>query len=191
MDFVLAKIAHKKDLVKILSDNHIFPDFSYENLDFVAYDYDYNLDDDTWFKIENFKNQDFCSEFLDNSTLSDSKTFSEIKNQEINIEKLKYLVSCTDNALFFQKITGSLLLKKKHLLTICRNSAQLYEPQDLLVIKDIPDAVYIIKDDRLIFRNLSSISSIFKGIGDLYREATNTEVQQFLKSDFIDLKEDF
>lgn len=191
MDFVLAKIAHKKDLVKILSDNHIFPDFSYENLDFVAYDYDYNLDDDTWFKIENFKNQDFCPEFLDNSTLSDSKTFSEIKNQEINIEKLKYLVSCTDNALFFQKITGSLLLKKKHLLTICRNSAQLYEPQDLLVIKDIPDAVYIIKDDRLIFRNLSSISSIFKGIGDLYREATNTEVQQFLKSDFIDLKEDF
>ena len=191
MDFVLAKIAHKKDLVKILSDNHIFPDFSYENLDFVAYDYDYNLDDDTWFKIENFKNQDFCPEFLDNLTLSDSKTFSEIKNQEINIEKLKYLVSCTDNALFFQKITGSLLLKKKHLLTICRNSAQLYEPQDLLVIKDIPDAVYIIKDDRLIFRNLSSISSIFKGIGDLYREATNTEVQQFLKSDFIDLKEDF
>ena len=191
MDFVLAKIAHKKDLVKILSDNHIFPDFSYENLDFVAYDYDYNLDDDTWFKIENFKNQDFCPEFLDNLTLSDSKTFSEIKNQEINIEKLKYLVSCTDNALFFQKITGSLLLKKKHLLTICRNSAQLYEPQDLLVIKDIPDAVYIIKDDSLIFRNLSSISSIFKGIGDLYREATNTEVQQFLKSDFIDLKEDF
>ncbi|ENX0020813.1 hypothetical protein HLE28_002047, partial [Neisseria gonorrhoeae] len=83
------------------------------------------------------------------------------------------------------------LLKKKHLLTICRNGAKLCEPQDLLVIKDIPDAVYIIKDDKLIFRTLSSISNIFKGIEDLYREATNTEVQQFLESDFIDLKEDF
>ncbi|ENX8963943.1 hypothetical protein DD189_11680, partial [Neisseria gonorrhoeae] len=121
----------------------------------------------------------------------DSKMFSEIKKEEINIEKLKYLVSCTNDALFFQKITSSLLLKKKHLLTICRNGAKLCEPQDLLVIKDIPDAVYIIKDDKLIFRTLSSISNIFKGIEDLYREATNTEVQQFLESDFIDLKEDF
>ncbi|EMU3840665.1 TPA: hypothetical protein WNY22_000848, partial [Neisseria gonorrhoeae] len=86
---------------------------------------------------------------------------------------------------------SSLLLKKKHLLTICGNGAKLCEPQDLLVIKDIPDAVYIIKDDKLIFRTLSSISNIFKGIEDLYREATNTEVQQFLESDFIDLKEDF
>ncbi|HFA0042605.1 TPA: hypothetical protein WK957_001997, partial [Neisseria gonorrhoeae] len=101
------------------------------------------------------------------------------------------LVSCTNDALCFQKITSSLLLKKKHLLTICRNGAKLCEPQDLLVIKDIPDAVYIIKDDKLIFRTLSSISNIFKGIEDLYREATNTEVQQFLESDFIDLKEDF
>lgn len=117
--------------------------------------------------------------------------FSEIKKEEINIEKLKYLVSCTNGALFFQKITSSLLLKKKHLLTICRNGAKLCESQDLLVIKDIPDAVYIIKDDKLIFRTLSSISSIFKGIDDLYREATNTEVQQFLEIDFIDLKEDF
>ncbi|HHK0831520.1 TPA: hypothetical protein ACQQMH_000516 [Neisseria gonorrhoeae] len=191
MNFVLAKITCKKDLVKILSDDHIFPDFSYENLNFITYNYDYNLDDDTWFQIENLKNQDFCPKFLDNSNLFDSKMFSEIKKEEINIEKLKYLVSCTNDALFFQKITSSLLLKKKHLLTICGNGAKLCEPQDLLVIKDIPDAVYIIKDDKLIFRTLSSISNIFKGIEDLYREATNTEVQQFLESDFIDLKEDF
>lgn len=77
------------------------------------------------------------------------------------------------------------------MLTICGNGAKLCEPQDLLVIKDIPDAVYIIKDDKLIFRTLSSISNIFKGIEDLYREATNTEVQQFLESDFIDLKKIF
>ena len=37
MDFVLAKISHKKDLVKILSDDHIFPNFSYENLNFITY----------------------------------------------------------------------------------------------------------------------------------------------------------
>lgn len=48
---------------KILSDDHIFPDFSYENLNFITYNYDYNLDDDTWFQIENLKNQDFCPKF--------------------------------------------------------------------------------------------------------------------------------
>ncbi|HGM2160837.1 TPA: hypothetical protein ACKJ9M_001046, partial [Neisseria gonorrhoeae] len=65
MNFVLAKITCKKDLVKILSDDHIFPDFSYENLNFITYNYDYNLDDDTWFQIENLKNQDFCPKVLD------------------------------------------------------------------------------------------------------------------------------
>ena len=58
---------------------------SYENLNFITYNYDYNLDDDTWFQIENLKNQDFYPEFLDNSNLFDSKMFSEIKKEEINM----------------------------------------------------------------------------------------------------------
>lgn len=52
MNFVLAKITCKKDLVKILSDDHIFPDFSYENLNFITYNYDYNLEMILGFKLK-------------------------------------------------------------------------------------------------------------------------------------------
>lgn len=75
------------------------------------------------------------------------------------------------------------------MLTICGNGAKLCEPQDLLVIKDIPDAVYIIKDDKLIFRTLS-ISNIFKGL-KICIEKLQILKYSNLESDFIDLKEDF
>lgn len=42
----------------------------------------------------------------------------------------------------------------------------------LLVIKDIPDCVYVKDIDKLYFKNLNAITSIFNGINELYREAT-------------------
>ena len=41
------------------------------------------------------------------------------------------------------------------------------------------------------FQRLESISGIFKGIEELYREATMLEVVEFLDSEFITLKGDF
>lgn len=41
--------------------------------------------------------------------------------------------------------------------------------------------------DTLVFTNLATISSIFKGIDVLYEEATEQEVEEFLNEDFIEL----
>ncbi len=41
--------------------------------------------------------------------------------------------------------------------------------------------------DTLIFRNLATISSIFKGIDELYKEATQEDVGSFLDESFVEL----
>lgn len=46
-------------------------------------------------------------------------------------------------------------------------------------------------EDKLYFRKLASVTGIFKGIDQLYREATEDETERFLERDFITLKNDF
>ncbi|WGI19022.1 hypothetical protein QBD03_09800 [Latilactobacillus sakei] len=60
-----------------------------------------------------------------------------------------------------------------------------------ITIHDYADAIYNKEEDRLYFLKLEHIKSIFKGIEELYRMATVTEVDHFLESDFIALVEGF
>ena len=59
------------------------------------------------------------------------------------------------------------------------------------MINDLPDAIFVPAENRLYFRKLQSITSIFKGIDQLYREATDEEVDSFLDSDFRSLQGDY
>ncbi len=70
-------------------------------------------------------------------------------------------------------------------------TAELEKSQTRLVINALPDAVYFKGADTLVFRNLATISSIFKGIDELYKEATKEEVEQFLDESFIELSNDY
>jgi len=58
-------------------------------------------------------------------------------------------------------------------------------------VSSYPDAVYFKEKDILIFKSLERISSIFKGIDTLYREATNEETNEFLGNSFIALSGDY
>lgn len=70
-------------------------------------------------------------------------------------------------------------------------AAEIEKSQTRLVINALPDAVYFKVADTLIFKNLATISSIFKGIDELYKEATKEEVEQFLDAQFIELGNDY
>ena len=50
-----------------------------------------------------------------------------------------------------------------------------------------PDAIYQKNNDTLYFQSLSKLKKIFKGIEELYREATDEETTEFLNSSFINL----
>jgi hypothetical protein len=61
----------------------------------------------------------------------------------------------------------------------------------IIVLNNYVDAVYKAAEDQLYFKDIVKVKSIFRGIEELYREATNAEVDGFLGQDFIGLVNGF
>ena len=187
MSFVLARISgQRKNLVKMLSDDKLFEDMALDSITTVNYDAVHNLDEDSWFKIENFSKKNYFPDFLNHDF--DSKEFNLITRSQY--DKVKLLISIQNEVIYFQKTLSSSFLRKRSILAL-GDVVKLDKCENLLIIHELPDAVYFQQKDMLIFRKLSVISSIFKGIDELYREATNEEVDEFLQKDFIELKSGF
>lgn len=148
------------------------------------YNSDYKLEDDEWFYIPNFSNEDYCIEFLRREFISTD--YDQMRN--IDIKDLHFLCSYQEGIYYFQKITPSLIVNKKWF----KIGEPVIENQSpIIVINETPDAIYVKSDDTLYFKNISSLTSIFKGIIELYKEATQQETEEFLKSDFIELAEGY
>lgn len=186
MSCLLAKIKRKRaePYRKITSGQSVFEEFNFSNINNVLYTPDYKLDDDEWFKIEGFDQTLYCLDLL--KTSFDSKEYNDIEKKEF--DEISYLVSVQNNCFYFQNITPSSFLRLK---TIFYGEIPLGEVSKIvddnkqIVIKKIPDAIYDPNSKSLLFRDLSMITGIFNSIGDLYKEATQTEVNSFLKQSFI------
>ncbi|MDI5933632.1 ATP F0F1 synthase synthase [Halomonas kalidii] len=185
MDHVLARVKgkRKKQHFKLMSNEVLFDKVTVDLNACVAYDPDHNLDEDAWFKVDQFTQQAFCIELLKKDF--DSKDYDDlIKHQ---FPKIAYLLSVQGEEFYFQKITPRLFIKRK--TVVFGEAAKLEEGENRLVVNPAPDAVYFKSSDTLIFRNLATISSIFKGIDELYKEATDNEVENFLAESFIELSD--
>jgi len=187
MDHILAhiKTRAKKRIFKLVSDQSLFDAVTVDVTACVPYNPDHNLDEDAWFKIEGFSNKAFCIDLL--KKVYDPKDYDDLTKE--NFSKIAYLFAVQGEDFYFQKITPSLFVKRKTL--VFGETAELEKSQTRLVINTLPDAVYFKGSDTLVFRNLATISSIFKGIDELYKEATKEEVEQFLDESFIELSNDY
>jgi hypothetical protein len=183
MDHVLARVKRltRRPFFKLVSDHTLYEDINVNLAACVPYSPDHNLDEDSWFKIENFSQQSYCIDLLRNDF--DSKDFDDLKREQFS--SIAYIFSVQGSDFYFQKVTASLFIRRKFIGF--GESAQVEESNDRLVINDQPDAVYFKTSDVLIFRNLAAISGIFKGIDELYREATQKEAEEFLQLEFIGL----
>ena len=186
MHQVLAKIKGngKKKLFKLLSNHTLFDD-DLQGVNFVQFIPDHNLDEDSWFKIDDFSQQPYCIDLVKNDFVS-SEYDDLDKDQFSNIA---YLCAIQGNDFYFQKITPSLYVTKKWIAF--GEVAELESNSRRLVVNTIPDAIYQKNIDRLIFRNLATISSIFKGIDELFKEATQEELESFLNVSFVELSGDY
>lgn len=185
MNHLIAKTRGKKGgLFKLISNKEIFelPDDLNSS---IEYDPAYKLEEDEWFSIESFSTQVFCTDFL-------TKKFVSTEYNQLAVEdygNIEYLCSYQTGIYFFQKISSTQLLRKKYLAL--SKAPSLVEDEPLIVIHSYADAIYDKNDDTLYFKSLSTISSIFKGIAILYREATQQETETFLENDFISLGENY
>jgi hypothetical protein len=158
-----------------------------ENLDeAIGYDPSTLLEDKEWYVITTFSTMPYCLDFLMD------EEFDSVDYEQLDLasfEKLDFIFSYQDGIYYFQNISKSQLVTKKLIsfgerFSFDRNNTS-------IVIKDVADAIYVKSEDNLYFRKLSSISSIFHGIDQLHREATEAETAEFLNQGFVELAGDF
>lgn len=169
----------------MISDHTLYENTNATLTSSVPYSPDHNLDEDSWFKLEQFSLQPFCIDLLKGDF--DSKDYDDLKKKQF--PNISYVLAMQGDDFYFQKITPSLFIKKK--IIDFGETAAIEKNSNRLVINDQPDAIYLKKSDTLVFRNLATISSIFRGIDALYREATKQETEAFLQSEFIELKNNY
>lgn len=185
MDYLIAKTKGRHgDYYKVMSDEEIFELPNNLN-NTVEYDADHNLDEDSWFAITEFSEREYCIEFLTRRFIS--ADYNQLPQADYT--KIDFLCSYQTGVYFFQKISSKQLIRKKYFTL--SDEPTLYENAPIIVINDYADAIYVKNEDTLYFKNLSSITTIFRGIDILYREATQEETQEFLDNDFIELADDF
>lgn len=172
---------------KVLSSKeNIFPIFDPENASTYSYTPGATLQDDEWFCITDVKIKEYSIDLL-------SGKFTTVDFKLLTIPefyKIDYLFVLGDRFIFFQNIPKSQLVTKKGIFRFGDNFTYRTDCEEI-VIKNLPDAIYDKTTDNLYFRRLESITSIFKGIDMLYREATQEETDAFLANSFITLKGDY
>ncbi len=194
MDYLVAKTKGKRGaFYKVLSDKTTFEDIP----DFASsreYDDEYKLQDDEWFVVNQLSQQIYCMDFVKNNFVATNYSFMP----KDKYGKIDFIVSVQDegNVFVFQKITPSYIYEKQKMLSwehiiSPTDQAVLSNHKNVLVIKEGADCYYIKDTDKLYFRNLNAITSIFDGINILYREATNQEVEEFFNMEMINVSDGF
>ena len=152
----------------------------------VPYTAGATLEEGEWFYVENAKSQSYTSGVLDHNF--ESVDFDSLDRKDF--ERIDFLFTNIGEDVFFQNISKSRLISKKSIICFGEDFEYKNNQQEI-VVNDIPDAIFVADENRLYFRRLEAITSIFKGIDQLYREATDEEVSSFLENDFISLQGDY
>ncbi len=152
----------------------------------IDYSPDTLLESDVWYKISDFSNKEYSIDIITNTF--DSVKADTFKSEEF--EKIDFLFALDDDTIYFQNIGKGKLVHRNKILWFGEEFKYQAKTTDI-AINEIPDAVYTKTTDTLYFRNLSSITGIFIGINQLYREATEEETDAFLNEDFICLENGF
>jgi len=185
MNHLVAQTKGRKNgLYKILSNQSVF-DLPGDIDNPKEYDSDYKLEDDEWFHIPQFSTSVYCIDFLKKTF--NSTEYDQIKT--IDFEKIVFLCAYQSGVYYFQKMSSTQLIQKKWFQL--SNAPVLEENKAIIIINELPDALYIKSSDTLYFKRLTAISGIFKGIAELYKEATQAETETFLQNSFIKLEDDY
>jgi len=183
--FAKISLTNDRNIYKLISDHKLFETLDVTESCLIPYNSTHKLDEECWFRINDFSSQAFF--------LKDLKDFCSIDCNQLDkkmLDKVSFIFSEQGSEYYFQKITSGKIIKKKRWIDF-GETAKIQEVQEGFTINDLPDAVYLKEKDVLVFKNLERISSIFKGIDILYREATNEETKIFLESSFISLNEPY
>lgn len=188
MNFLLGKEKKSATYSKILSDQVVF---SYpDGLENTAYEYDPEtiIESDEWYQISGFGGKEYCLEIL-KQVFSSAEYDKLLKIEGNNLEQLLFV---DGDIFYFQKVTPSKYIAQQKILSYKQSGEfKVEELEDAVYLDDVAHAIYNRKLDVLYFKNINKITSIFPGIINLYKEATEEETNTFLQSQFINAAEGY
>lgn len=188
MDFLFVKTKGKRgSFCKVLSDQQVYCDIpSFE--DNRPYNDEVRLLENQWFVLANFSQKEYAPSLVKEAF--NAAKWSQITRADYG--NIDYIVSVQNegNQLIFQNVTSRLIYKRQSLLSL-DDQPSLFHKEQLLVINQQADAYYLRDLDCLYFQRLSSITSIFLGINELYNEATDAEVETLLSLQILNVAPNF
>lgn len=188
MNSIFAKLRLRGNVNKyrrILSTNEeVFPSFANMVVTTIPYVPGALSESDEWFLLSDVSHANYALDLL--STDFDTLDFDSLARAEFS--KIDFLFVVQSDILLFQNVTRAKLASRKHIWDF-GEGYQFQSECNEIVVNSQPDAIYCRDNDTLYFRRLESITSIFKGIDQIYKEATDEETAQFLQSSFIKLGE--
>lgn len=165
---------------KIVSGKRAFDDEIPADSVRVAYDPSTSLEDGDWFQILNFREKEFFPQALE--FLSNTADVAELEKGQFS--KISALVSVQDGNQFLQRVRPSSFLRRKAI--VYGDVAKIEEAHDRIVLNQWPDAIYLPKEDALLFRDLATVAPLFPGIDQLFKVATDDQVIEFFDNSFIE-----
>lgn len=164
----------------------VAPEIDSENS--IEFNPELRLETGDWFYIEIDDEhmsmiKEYEDKFLNTAGLNDVN--------EAEFSKIDLIFRKVDNdGLVFQKITQSKRLVDKSILKLRHRKAERTIIENGIELKSENDA-YFDGNDKLYFKNFRTIHSLFKGIDDYYRIASQAEVDEFKEFNLVSFVSDF
>lgn len=152
------------------------------------FDPEIKLEHDEWFYVEIDDShmsmvKEYEDKFLNTAGLNDVN--------EAEFSKIDLIFRKVENdGLVFQKITQSKRLVDKSILKLRHRRAERTIIENGIELKSENDA-YFDGNDKLYFKNFRTISSLFKGLDDYYRIASQAEVDEFKEFNLVRFVKEF
>lgn len=179
-NYIFGKVKRKRKMFRIINTDEDVYDVTDQSLTGVDYNPSTLIEDEELYQISNFSTSGFILDFL----LDDIDSVNHDQITKVDLKKLSFICTKQESLYFFQVINSSLFISKKW-FSIDELTLETEKP--IVTINPFADAIYNKENDTLYFKKLTAAQRVFKGMDQLYREATDAETQTFLDNDFLDI----
>ncbi len=183
-NYIFGKVKRKQKLFRIIETGIQVYDVAALELNGVEYNPATLIEDEEVYQLTNFSNSEYCLDFLKNEL----NTVEHDQITKDNLKKLSFICTVQGDLYFFQIINSSYFISKKW-FSIDELTLETEKP--IITINHFADAIYDKGSDVLFFKKLTNAQKIFKGMDQLYKEATEEETQTFLEKDFLEVSQNF
>ena len=183
-NYIYGKVKRKENFYRIIETSAEVYDTSQLVLNGIEYNPSTLIEDQELYKLSNFSNSGYSLEFISNDL--DSVNHDQITKADL--KKLSFICTLQESLYFFQIINSSFYISKKWFSI---DELSLENDKPIITINPFADAIYDKENDILYFKKLSAAQKLFKGMDQLYREATDGETAAFLEQEFLEVKDTF